>query len=162
MMKIAGALVVGSGVAMASAIYLGIPYWGLDLGNGSTQEKTAAPESAVITLPGFPILARANGSAKEWYIPARIRLVIKDKKLKHKVCAWTPKIHEVLSLYFNRHPAFPAVHEMRFASAKTEEHLKSSILKMTGGHWLDSLKLEYGKLEQATVDQKTLCLQRYT
>ena len=162
MMKIAGALVIGSGIAMASAVYMGIPYWGLDLGKGSSPENPMAVESAIVTLPGFPLLAKAKGSTKEWYVPARIQLVIKDKKLKHKVCAWTPKIHEILSLYFNRHPAFPAVHEMRLASAKTEEHLKSSILKMTGGHWLDSLKVEYGKLDHLTTDQKTFCLQRYT
>ena len=153
---------MGSGLAMASAVYMGVPYWGLSLENASTEAPSETPESAIITLPGFPILAKAKGSTKEWYVPARIRLVIKDKKLKHKVCAWTPKIHEILSLYFNRNPAFPAVNEMRVAPAQTENHLKTSILKATGGHWLDSLKVEYGKLEHKAVDEKTLCLQRYT
>jgi len=148
---------VAGGVTMAAAVYVGVPYWGLDLASTSPSQEPALTETATITLAPFPIFAKQKGSRKEWYIPARAKLIITNKRLKKKICAWEPKIHETLSLYFSRHPAIATLKKTRSASAQTQRSLKKSIEKATGGKWLKEIQVEYGKLNPQETDTTTFC-----
>lgn len=133
------------------------PTGGLELTSASPSQKPILIETTMITLSPFPIFAKRKGSRKEWYIPARAKLIITDKRLKKRICAWEPKIHEALSIYFSRHPAIPSLKKPRKVSAKAEASLKSSIEKVTGGKWLKEIQVEYGKLDSHGIPTETFC-----